>query len=376
MVGGGIGGLTAAAALRLRGWDVIVCERAASLDPVGSGLSLGPNALRALDAIGVGQAARGLAAIDGVSGIRRYDGRWLVRADVTAPMLKKYDDLAVIALRSELVDLLLSRLPEDTVRTSTAVSAVEPETGTVTTSEGALEADLVVAADGVHSGIRKALFPDHPGALYSGSTTWRFIIPEPGHGFRTTESWGHGDVFGIMPLSGKRIYCYASAVASAGQTFEDERAELLRRFGWWHAPIPDLIDAAEPGEILHNDVYWIAEPLPAYHVGRVAFLGDAVHAMSPNLGQGACQAIEDAVVLASLADQPDGLARYTAARLPRTRMVVQNSHRVSRMVGLRSPWATRLRDTLMWGVGRLGSAAVIRQTAPIFEWSPPRLSIR
>ncbi|WP_106396296.1 FAD-dependent monooxygenase [Actinocorallia populi] len=374
VVGGGIGGLTAAAALRVRGWDVTVCERAASLDPVGSGLSLGPNALRALDAVGVGRAARELAAIDGVSGIRRSDGRWLVRADVTAPMMERYDDLAVIALRAELVDLLLSRLPEDTVRTSTTVTAVDPETGAVTTSAGELAADLVVAADGVRSIIRKTLFPGHPEARYSGSTTWRFVIQEPGRGFRTTESWGRGDVFGIMPLSGKRIYCYASAVAPAGQTFEDERAELLRRFSGWHSPIPELIGAADPEKILHNDVYWSADPLPAYHVGRVAFLGDAAHAMSPNLGQGACQAIEDAVVLASLADRTDGLARYTAARLPRTRMVVQNSHRASRLVGLRSPLATALRDTLMWGVGRFGSAAVVRQTAPIFEWSPPRLS--
>ncbi|WP_344451906.1 FAD-dependent monooxygenase [Actinocorallia aurantiaca] len=374
VVGGGIGGLTAAAALRTRGWDVVVCERAASLDPVGSGLSLGPNALRALDTIGLGQGTRELAAIDGVSGIRRSGGRWLVRADVTAPMLEKYGDLAVIALRAELVDLLLTRLPEGTVKTSTTVSAVDPVSGSVTTSEGVLEADLVVAADGVRSVVREALFPGHPGARYSGATTWRFVVPEPGRGFRTTETWGRGDVFGVMPLSGKRIYCYASAVAPAGQTFADERAELLRRFGDWHDPIPELVAAADPAKILHNDVYWIADPLPAYHSGRVAILGDAAHAMSPNLGQGACQAIEDAVVLASLADRPDGLARYTAARLPRTRMVVQNSHRVSRMVGLHSPLATAARDAFMWGVGRFGSAALIRQTARVFEWTPPRLS--
>ncbi len=370
VVGGGIGGLTAAAALRVRGWDVTVCERAESLDPVGSGLSLGPNALRALDVIGAGQKARELAVIDGVSGIRRANGRWLVRADMT-PMRKKYGDLAVIALRAELVDLLLSQVPEGSVRTSTEVSAVDPVSGAVTTSAGVLEADLVVAADGVRSSIREALFPGHPGARYSGSTTWRFVVPEPGRPFRTTESWGRGGVFGVMPLSGKRIYCYASAVAPAGQFYEDERAELLRRFGGWHEPIPELVAAADPAKILHNDVYWIEEPLPAYHVGRVAFLGDAAHAMSPNLGQGACQAIEDAVVLASLADRSDGLARYTAARLPRTRMVVRNSHRASRLVGLRSPVATGLRDAFMWGVGRLGSAALIRQTAPIFAWNPP-----
>jgi 2-polyprenyl-6-methoxyphenol hydroxylase-like FAD-dependent oxidoreductase len=372
VVGGGIGGLVAAVALRQRGWAVTVCEQAPSLEPVGSGLSLGPNALRALDVIGVGGPARELAAIEGESGIRTSGGRWLVRADMT-PMREKFGDPIVMALRAELVDLLLTRLPADMVRTGTSVSGVDPADGSVTTSAGTLRADLIVAADGVHSRTRATLFPDHPGARYSGTTTWRFVVAGSGDGdgLQPSESWGRGEVFGIMPLSRGRIYCYASAVIPAGQTYDDERAELLRRFGHWHEPIPGLLAAAEPALVLHNDVHWIADPLPAYHLGRVALIGDAAHAMTPNLGQGACQAIEDAVVLASVAGQQDGLASYTAARLLRTRMVARNSYRASRLVGVRSPAGIALREALAWTAGRFGSAVLIRQLSPIANWTPP-----
>ena len=108
-------------------------------------------------------------------------------------------------------------------------------------------------------------------------------------------------MFGVLPLASGQVYCYASAPAPAGVRHDDEAAELKQRFGRWHDPIPGLIGAISPDRVLHDDVYWIAEPLPAYHRGRVAILGDAAHAMTPHLGQGACQAIEDAVVLASVA---------------------------------------------------------------------------
>ena len=125
------------------------------------------------------------------------------------------------------------------------------------------------------------------------------------------------------------MYCYASAAAAPGVRHEDETAELKRRFGGWHDPIPGLIGSVSPADVLHDDVYWIATPLPAYHLGRVAILGDAAHAMTPHLGQGACQAIEDAVVLASVAGSEAGLAAYTSARMRRTRMVADASHRAT-----------------------------------------------
>ena len=190
---------------------------------------------------------------------------------------------------------------------------------------------------------------------------------------------------GIGGLADGQVYCYASAPASPGVRHDDEAAELKRRFGRWHDPIPGLIGAISPDRVLHDDVYWMAEPLPAYHRGRVAILGDAAHAMTPHLGQGACQAIEDAVVLASVAGPgtpatapaapadpvaPD-LAAYTSARLSRTRMVANGSYRATRLSGMTSPPAIALRNTGIRLVGRLAPGLMLRQMDPLASWTPP-----
>ena len=191
-------------------------------------------------------------------------------------------------------------------------------------------------------------------------------------------------MFGVLPLADGpghgSVYCYASAPAPPGVRHDDEAAELKRRFGRWHDPIPGLIGTISPDQVLHDDVYWIADPLPASHRGRVALLGDAAHAMTPHLGQGACQAIEDAVVLASVAGPgaaddriaPD-LAAYTSARMRRTRMVADGSHRATRLSGMTSRPAIALRNTGIRLAGRLAPGLMIRQMDPIASWTPPRL---
>src|SRR6266702_2691333 len=345
VAGAGIGGLTAAVALRRRGWDVTVVERAPALEPVGAGLGLGPNALHALDAIGLGDEVRRFSAVQGHGGLRRPGGGWLVRTDLGV-LAARFGDPQLVALRADVVGLLAGSLPAGVLRTGVTVTGVDAgdadRRARVATSDGDLDADLVVAADGIGSHIRATLFPDHQGPRYSGFTTWRFVAPSGASMAEPAETWGRGEVFGVLPLASGEVYCYASAPAPPGDRHDDEAAELKRRFGGWHDPIPGLIGAISPDRVLHDDVYWIAEPLPAYHRGRVAILGDAAHAMTPHLGQGACQAIEDAVVLASVAgpgtlggsapgddvpgddapgdDAPD-LAAYTSARLSRTRMV-------------------------------------------------------
>ena len=383
VAGAGIGGLTAAVALRHRGWEVTVLERASALEPVGLGLGLAPNALHALDAIGLGDEVRRFSAIQGHGGVRRCDGRWLVRTDLGL-MAERFGDPELMALRADLVDLLAGRLPDGVLRTGvtvTGVAAGDPgdpaRRARVTTSAGDLDADLVVAADGIRSPIRTALFPDHPGPRHSGCTAWRFLAPRPDRSPDPAETWGRGSVFGAVPLADGRVYCYATASVPPGQRSGDEAAEVKRRFGGWHDPIPGLIGSVSPDAVLHDDVYWMAEPLPAYHHGRVAVLGDAAHAMTPHLGQGACQAIEDAIVLASVASPGTGaaldLAPYTAARLPRTRMVAQNSYRATRLAGLTSRPATALRNTGARLVGLLGPRPMLRQLAPIAAWTPPPL---
>ena len=379
VAGAGIGGLTAAVALRREGWTVTVLERAHQLEPVGSGLGIGPNAVHALDAIGLGAQVRRLSAVQGTSGIRRADGRWLVRIDAGA-IADRFGAPQLVALRADLVSLLAASLPGGVLHTGVTVTGLDPggpdRPARVDTGDGDLTADLVVAADGIGSVIRRALFPDHPGPRYSGLAAWRFVAAAT-RAVEPAETWGRGAVFGAVPLTDRLVYCYASATAPPGQARADRpdrpdpAAELERRFGDWHEPIPALIGAAPPAEVLRDDVYWIAEPLPAYHRGRVALLGDAAHAMTPHLGQGACQAIEDAVVLATIAGTDSGLAAYTEARMRRTRMLANGSYRASRLSGTTSRPVIALRNTAMLLTGRLAPGLMIRQLKPIASWMPP-----
>jgi 2-polyprenyl-6-methoxyphenol hydroxylase-like FAD-dependent oxidoreductase len=372
VIGAGVGGLAAAVALQRRGWQVTAYERAGGLEDVGAGLAVAPNALRALDTVGLGERIRELAVGQGVGGLRRPDGRYLARTSVDAARAA-FGDPTVMLRRTELVATLAGALAPGTVRFGVAAAVLDPAAGVVAADGAEVAADLVVAADGIDSPTRAALLPDHPGPVYAGVTSWRLLAPMPAAPVEPGEAWGRGQVFGMVSLADGTAYAYATARVPAGRRadggVEGERAELRRRFGGWHDPVEELVASAR--EIVRTDIRRLAAPPPRFDVGRVVLLGDAAHAMTPNLGQGACQAIEDAVVLASVAHRPDGPARYTAARLPRTRAVARASWRVGRLAGLANPVAVRARDAGVWVSGRLGQGVVIRRMAPVLGWRPP-----
>ncbi|MFJ9075063.1 FAD-dependent oxidoreductase [Streptomyces sp. NPDC102278] len=363
VVGAGIGGLTAAVALHRRGWRVTVCERAPGPSAVGAGIVLAPNALRALDVIGFDAGRAAGRSIAAAMGVRRPDGRWLSRAD-TAAMAARYGRPPLAVHRGSLTAALAAALPAGTIRYGTGVSSVGqtapngPRRGcerpVVRTAGGAeLTADLVVAADGIHSPTRRRYVPDHPGLRYSGETAWRTVLAAASDGGRpvaepvAAETWGRGERFGTVPLADGRVYVYATAVAPEGHRPADVRAELLRRFRTWHDPIPALLERMDPAAVLQHDLYDLAAPLPRHHLGRLVWIGDAAHAMTPNLGQGGCQAIEDAVVLAHLVDGPDvptALAAYDAARGARTDALRVRARRAGRIAAVTNPLAVAARD--------------------------------
>lgn len=354
VAGAGIGGLTAAVALHRRGWRVTVCERAPGPTAVGAGIVLAPNALRAFDAIGFDVTRTVGRAVPAAMGLRRADGRWLNRAD-TAALTARYGGPPLAVHRSALAGALAGVLPEGAVRYGVAVTSVDGADGSpvVRTSAGDLGGvDLALAADGIHSRLRRQYFPDHPGLRYSGETAWRTVLPAAVSRAEavTGETWGRGERFGVVPLADGRIYVYATAVAPEGYRPADVRTELLRRYGSWHDPIPALLERIDPAAVLQHDLHDLAAPLPRFHHGRLAWLGDAAHAMTPNLGQGGCQAIEDAVVLAHLLDRTDGgdvpaaLASYSAARCARTDAIRVRARRAGRIAALTHPLAVAARD--------------------------------
>ncbi|MEY9215389.1 FAD-dependent monooxygenase [Thermobifida halotolerans] len=380
IIGGGVGGLTSAAALHDRGWTVTVCERAPSFAAVDVGLAIAPNGLRALDSVGLGDLLRARAVPQGRTELRRVDGRRLLRFD-EADLRRRFGAEGMVVSRAALVEALLGRLPATTVHTGVTVTDVEAGDihglARVRTNAGELAADLVVAADGLRSAVRDALFPDHPGPVYAGFTTWRFVAPAPDRPFSHGETWGRGAAFGVLPLPGGRVYCYATANAPAGRRGADERAELLRLMGEWHDPVPSLLRSVAPRALVRADAWLLDTPLPAYHRGRIALVGDAAHAMPPNLDQGVCQAMEDAAVLAhrassSAAYLPTALASYTDARLARTSHVVQRIAQLAELVQAESPTMSRMRDIGVRTMSLLAPRrSVSRYLGSILDWQPP-----
>ncbi|MCM1965914.1 FAD-dependent monooxygenase [Streptomyces sp. G1] len=355
VAGAGIGGLSVAVALHRRGWEVTVCERAAAPSAVGAGIVLAPNALRAFDAIGFDAARATGHAAPAAMDLRRPGGRLLSRADCAA-LTARYGRPPLAVHRPSLSAALAAELPEGALRYGTAVTAVD-DTGdasdaggrpVVHTSAGVLTPDVVIAADGIHSPIRRQYFPAHPGLHYSGETAWRTVLAAGGPPVHAaTETWGRGERFGVVPLADGRVYVYATAVVPEGHRPDDVQAELLRRYGTWHDPIPALLERIDPAAVLQHDLYDLAAPLPRFHQGRLAWLGDAAHAMTPNLGQGGCQAVEDAAVLAHLLEGADvraALAAYSAARCARTDALRVRSRRAGRVAALTHPLAVAARD--------------------------------
>ncbi|MGI5341467.1 FAD-dependent monooxygenase [Streptomyces sp. CA-181903] len=381
IVGGGIGGLAAALGLRRIGWDVTVVERAPVLGDAGAGISLGANGVRALDELGVGEALRAASRFQYTGGTRTPDGRWLARMDGAA--LERELGTPIVGIpRSTLHGILRAALPPGALVTGAEVTEVDhtdhtaPSGARVRWGDEVRTADVVVAADGVGSRLRRALFPSHPGPVYSGSTVLRAITERPVDLRTDFElTWGRGAEFGHLAFADGRAEWHAVLNAPLGLRPADPLAALRRRFGGWHAPIPELLAATRPEDVLHHDIHELVTPLPSFVAGRVAVLGDAAHAMTPFLGQGACQALEDAVTLAAaLAAEPSiasGLARYDAERRPRSQAVARAARQAGRMgPQLDRPLAIALRNTAFrLAPSGMAVQAVLRHA----RWTPPRL---
>lgn len=380
VAGAGISGLAAALALHRQGWAVTVAERSGSPAPVGSGIALAPNALRALEALGVVDEVRAWSVGLDSMGIRHPDGRWLLRLD-PARIRRRFGAPFVVMQRVDLVRILADRLPPDSLSLGTTVHDIavggRNTPARAATSWGELEADLVVAADGLRSVARSRLFPAHQGPAHAGFAVWRAVVPAPEGGVPAGETWGSGGAVGVLPMPDGEVYCYATGVMPPGTLFGDERAETLRRFGDWHAPIPDLLAAAAPWTLLRDDIFHLNRPLSVLHRGRAVLVGDAAHPMAPSLGQGACQALEDAVVLAHAvregSDVTSTVHGYTAGRLGRTSTVIRRSARMARFVHRESRSAARARWAAAALVGRLPLDAATRQLGGIAAWEAPPL---
>ncbi|KAA0103784.1 FAD-dependent oxidoreductase [Mycolicibacterium sp. P1-5] len=339
VVGAGIAGLATAAALTQRGHSVTVIEERTDTSS-GAGISIWPNALAALDELGLGDKVRAAGGRITAGAIRWKDGRWL-RRPAGERIVTALGEPLVVLQRAALRDVLAAALTPGTVVDGVAVRAVTTTPTGVRlqlTDSSIRDADAVVGADGTGSVVARHL----NGALthrYAGYTAWRGVASIAIDPDLAGETMGAGAEVGHVPMGPDRTYWFATERATEGASApEGERAYLRTKFASWAAPIPAMLAATEPAEVLRNDLY-DRSPAKRWAVGPMVLVGDAAHPMRPHLGQGGCQALEDAAVLGAFVDLcpdlPTAFVAFESFRRGRVRTIATESRLIGRVVNLR-----------------------------------------
>jgi len=296
-----------------------------------------------------------------------WDGRTIVTISTDDLRERVAGAVCVIMHRAELQSILLTALGRNAVSLNAHCVGVQHDDDGVEAQFGdgrRVRGDLLVGADGLHSVVRATLHGARP-PRYSGYTAWRAVVQFETSRLRASASGGYGRRFGIVPMSRNRVYWFATENAAEGGRNANEKAAVMELFGRWHSPIPSLIDATPEQDVLRNDIY--DRPVRrSWGDGRITLLGDAAHPMTPNLGQGACQALEDAVVLsrclATRSDVAAALRSYEQQRIPRANELVNRSRQVGAIGQLESRVAVRLRDAFF---SRLSPRLQVHQLARI-----------
>jgi 2-polyprenyl-6-methoxyphenol hydroxylase-like FAD-dependent oxidoreductase len=369
IVGGGIAGLSLAGALARAGLAPEVVERAPAWAPLGAGIVLSVNAMAVLRRLGLAEAARARGLALAEAAIADERGRTLGRTDFRSLVARHGDTIAIH--RADLHEVLLRGSGGVPLRMGTTVVAIEPagERVRARLSDGSeRECDLLVGADGLRSAVRALVFGANP-PRYSGYTCWRFVTAVERPLPRAVEMWGRGQRLGLVPLADRRVYGFAVANAPPGTREPDagSAARLRERFARFGGDAPAVLGSIERDEqVIHNDLEEVVQA--PWWRGRVVLLGDAAHASTPNMGQGAAMALEDVAVLAELLVEKrpldPTLAAWAARRMPRARWVQDQSRRIGRIGQLEHPLACALRNLVLRAVP---DAAATRALARLAE---------
>lgn len=352
VVGGGVGGLTAALAMHRRGIEVEVYERAPALGEIGAGVTLAPNALKGLFALGIRAAIEGIGFESDFQVVRKWDSG----EEISRTNRRGYDQIFgapyLSMHRADLVEVLAGSLPEGMVNFDASCVGVENQ-GDLAVARFAdgreVEAELIVGADGIHSAVRSSVFgPDAP--LFTGTVCWRGLVAyDKLPAGMVSKDWHmyvgpdkHLIYYMVRRGDVVNFVAHIEADSWTGEQWTDEsdKTEVLEAFAGWHEPLQHMIAGADH---YYKWALFDRDPLQRWSQGRVTLLGDSAHAMPPFIGQGAGMSIEDAYVLAAAVDHSsdnitEALGVYESVRVPRASDTVHKARAARDELHMKTQW--------------------------------------
>jgi len=350
IVGAGMGGLTAGYALTQAGFEVEMYDRVMDLRPAGAGISLWSNGVKVLNRLGLGKE---IAAIGGQMNRMEYrttDGNLLNDIDLL-PLIHEVGQRPYPVARTDLQQMLLRQFPSEVKLGYRCVGVEQDEDHVTAIFENGDRAtgDVLIAADGVRSICRTYVLGEEVAPQYRGYVNWNGLVPVSDD-LAPKDTWaiyvGEHKRASMMPVAGDRFYFFFDVPMPKEEAAQggDIRADLTQFFQGWATPVQNLIQRLDPektNRVLIHDM----GPLDRMVRGRVALLGDAAHATCPDLGQGGCQALEDAFVITNYLTSTtisvhDALKRYEAERVGRTGAIVEKARRRAEQIHGKDPTIT------------------------------------
>jgi len=341
IIGGGIGGLTTALAFEKHGIDYHIFEKAPSLKTAGAGIWLAPNALQVLDWLGI---------LDKIA----EKGNTIDRISVTNQDLSPLSDthqgfvvdtfgFSTIAIhRAELQEILLNSIPKHKITLGKAFHKFEKATPqkikVIFEDNSSTVTDTLIGADGIHSKIRKQLFPKSK-IRYSGQTCWRGVADikiDSGFEHRGIEMWGNQIRFGISRISDQKVYWFAVVTSKPNQKDNTThlKNKLLEIFSEFHPIVHQLISNTMNDKIIRGDINDIT-PLQQWHTDTICLIGDACHSATPDMGQGGAQAIEDSYYLSHFINNEENteiaFSKFQKKRYSKVNAIVKLSRRTEKI---------------------------------------------
>lgn len=372
IVGAGIAGLSVATGLEKLQKNYLIIDKMSKIQGIGAGLGITSNAIAALQILGVADDVINVA--NPLSSLKIVDERGKIIVDGNPNNIENYELTNYALHRADLHDVLCKTIPSTKLLPSCEIQKID-DTGkglrVICKGEVIIHCQYIIGADGIHSSVRQHIFPNAT-IRYAGYTCWRSVVHWDGDLPATsTETWGKDGRFGLTPLSHNRLYWYAcvNTKTEKDPTFQAYTIQdLQKRFSYYHNNIIKALQLTIPNKLLLNDICDL-KPLNKYHSGNIVLIGDAAHATTPNLGQGACMGIEDAAILFQELQHnstPIAFSNFSKRRVDRCKKLVNTAWQMGKIAQLENPQLIAIRNFIS---RKLPASLQVQQLRQILDTS-------